>query len=78
MNRCQGTPWSEELDGKELHGAAGDGLDPRESTVSCTSSTQKQNYPFTSICECGIVLFLGGGASYVFFLLPDCLFPCEL
>ena len=23
VNECQGTPWSEELDGKELHGALG-------------------------------------------------------
>ena len=23
MSGCQGTPWSEELDGKELHGALG-------------------------------------------------------
>ena len=28
MNGCQGTPWSEELDGKELHGAAGGDLEP--------------------------------------------------
>ena len=39
VNGCQGVPWSEELDGKELHGAAGGDLDPRESAVSCTSST---------------------------------------
>ena len=33
INGCQGTPWSEELDGKELHGALGGecGLEPRGS-----------------------------------------------
>ena len=39
---CQGTPWSEELDGKELHEAAGGDLEPRESTVSCRSLTRSQ------------------------------------
>ena len=44
VNGCQGTPWSEELDGKELHGAL-DGkcdLELRESAVSWTSSTWSQ------------------------------------
>ena len=40
IDGCQGTPWSEELDGKELHGAAGGDLEPRESAVSCTSLTR--------------------------------------
>ena len=41
VNGCEGTPWSEEPGGKELHGALGGEDDPelRESTVSCTSST---------------------------------------
>ena len=43
INRCQGTPWSEELDGKELHGAAGGDLEPRESAVSSTSSTRTRH-----------------------------------
>ena len=34
MNRCQGTPSSEELHGKELHGAPGGDLEPREPAVS--------------------------------------------
>ena len=29
VNRCQGAPWSEKIDGKELHGAAGGDLEPR-------------------------------------------------
>ena len=41
---CQGTPWSEELHGKELHGALGGecNLEPRGSAVSCTLSTRSQ------------------------------------
>ena len=27
VNECQGTPWSEELDGKKLHGALGGDYD---------------------------------------------------
>ena len=36
VNGCQGTPWSEELDGKELYGALDDecDLDTRRSVVS--------------------------------------------
>ena len=38
VNGCQGTPRSEELDVKKLHGAAGGEYDrePRESAISCT------------------------------------------
>ena len=36
VNRCQGTPWSEKLDGEKLHGAAG--CDINECTVSSKSS----------------------------------------
>ena len=36
---CQGTSWSEELDGKELHGIACGDLEPREPAASSTSST---------------------------------------
>ena len=39
-NGCQTMPWSEELGGKKLHGAADGDLEPRESDVSCTSSTR--------------------------------------
>ena len=40
VNGCQGRPWSEELDSKELHGALGDecDLELRESPVSWSSS----------------------------------------
>ena len=41
MNGCQGTPWSKELDGKEIHRVPGGDLEPRESAVSCTSSTRR-------------------------------------
>ena len=39
------TPWSEELYGKELHGALGGecDLEPRGSAVSCTLSTRSQS-----------------------------------
>ena len=43
INECQGTPWSEELDSKELHGALGGECDmePRGSTLFLyTESTQ--------------------------------------
>ena len=44
VSGCQGTPWSEELDGKELYGAlGGEGdLETRESIVFCTSSSWSQ------------------------------------
>ena len=58
INGCQETPWSEELDRKELHGAAGGEYDrePRRSTLSCTRSphnpSRHQRY--------GIMLVLKG------------------
>ena len=66
INGCQGTPWSEELDGKELHGAAGGDLEPRESAVFCTSSTPRQSINFTSIYKSSITLF-GGGVFLAYF-----------
>ena len=44
VNGCQGTPWGEKLDGKELHGALGDecDLEPRGSAVSWASSASGQ------------------------------------
>ena len=42
MDGCQGSSWSEELDGKELHGVAGGDLEQREPAVSWTSSTWSQ------------------------------------
>ena len=44
VNGCQGTAWSGELDGKELHGVlVGEcDLEPRGSTVSWTSLTWSQ------------------------------------
>ena len=44
INRCQGTPWSEELDSKELHGAA-DGEYDREPRGSAHSCTRSQHNP---------------------------------
>ena len=38
VNECQGAPWSEKLDGKEIHEAAC-GLELRGPAVSYTSST---------------------------------------
>ena len=45
VNGCQRTPWREELDGKELHGALGDecgflDIVDLESTHLSTSTTQ--------------------------------------
>ena len=45
VSGCKGTPWwSEQLDGKKLHGALGDECDlkPRESVISWTASTESQ------------------------------------
>ena len=44
VNRYQGAPWSKELDGKELRGAAGGEYDQklRESASLCISSTRSQ------------------------------------
>ena len=64
---CQGTPWSEELDGEELHEAAGGDLEPRESTVSCTSLTRSQP-TFHHLQVWYYAAFRG-----LFFLLPHCL-----
>ena len=55
VDGCQGTPWSEELDGKELQGSL-DGeydLEPRGSVVSWTSSTWSTHpSTFTSVVLC--------------------------
>ena len=42
VSGSQGTPWSEKLDGKELHGELGGecDLEPRGSALFCTSSTR--------------------------------------
>ena len=44
VSAYQGTPWSEERDGKELHRGLGGQYDfePRGSAVSCTLLTQSQ------------------------------------
>ena len=44
VNECQGTPWSEEFDGKELHGALGDecDLEPKGCAGSCALLTRSQ------------------------------------
>ena len=53
VNWCQGAPWSEELDGKELHRAARGDLEPRESAVSCTSPTWSTRLlPSASVVLC--------------------------
>ena len=56
VNGYQGAPWSEELDGKELHGAACD-LGLRGSVVFYTSSTWKSTHlsPSTSVVFCWVV-----------------------
>ena len=40
INGCQRTPWTDEIDGKEFHGALGGeyDLEPRGSIFSCTRS----------------------------------------
>ena len=56
--RMQGTPWSEEFDGKELHGAAGGDYDlkPRGSVFPA----HRVNITLPSIYKCSIILFLKG------------------
>ena len=77
MNECQGTPWNEEFDGNELHGAAGGDLEPRGSAVSCTSSTRSQPALYHLQVWCyygfkGVVLFID---RLYFCTIPDCIFP---
>ena len=57
-NICQGTPWSEELDGKKLHEAlSGEyDLEPRGSVFSSTPSGANTTLP--SIYKCGVMLVL--------------------
>ena len=50
VSGCKGPSWSEELDGMELHGRTGGDLEPRESAVSCTSSTRSQT-PFEHLLQ---------------------------
>ena len=53
VNGYQGAPWSEELDGKELHRAVSGDLESRESAVSCASSTWSiRLLPSTSVVLC--------------------------
>ena len=55
MNVCQGTPWSEELDSKELHKATiGDyNLESRGSSFSCTWS---QHNPSKHLQKIGVMM----------------------
>ena len=70
MDGCQGEPWSEELDNKELHGAAGGNLEPREPAVSCTWSTWSTRLsPFTSVV---LLLILKGWGFDRLFEVPYC------
>ena len=61
VNRCLGTPWSELLDGKELHGVTWWRLRSGAERIPCfmyivdTESTQ-----FPSTYMCSIVLILKG------------------
>ena len=53
MRGCEGAPWSNKVDGKELHGATGGDLDSRESTIFFTSSTWSTRLsPSTSVVLC--------------------------
>ena len=63
VNECQGAPCSEELDGKELHGALGDDydLESRGSVFFLCFSSRRQHINSTSIYGRGIMLILGGG-----------------
>ena len=63
VNRCQGTPCSEKLDGEKLHGAAGCDMEPRESTVSSKSSVRTIHQLHKHLQECGIILFSRGAVS---------------
>ena len=66
INRCQGTPWSEEQDGKGLHGVISlvastvySREDPFFPAHQVSSRRLHINSP--SIYKCGIMLFLKGG-----------------
>ena len=65
VNGCQGTPWSEELDGKELHGALDDecDLEPRGSAISQTSSKWSIHLLTYTSSLGGIMLILKGWRS---------------
>ena len=61
VNGCQGTPWSEKLDGKELHGAAWWRLRSGTERVRCflyVVDTESTCLP--SIYKHGIILILEG------------------
>ena len=46
----------------------------RENPLFLVRRQHGQDINSTSIYDCGIMLFLGGGVSCAFFLLLDCLF----
>ena len=71
VNGCQGTPLSEELDGKELHGVDGGEHDrePRQFALFCTRS----QHNLSRHLRCGIMLVLTGVV-----LLHDPLYSCSI
>ena len=61
VNGCLGTPWSEELDGKELYGAAWWRLRSGADRILCfIYITNTESTKFLSIYICGIMLILKG------------------
>ena len=64
INGCYGTPWSEELDGKKLHGElCGEyDLEPRGS-VFFLYTVSKSHTALPGIYKCGIMLVLKGRCS---------------
>ena len=60
VNGCQGTPWSEKLDSKELHGAAWWRLRSGAERTHCFLYIVNTVNPSFIICKCGIMLILKG------------------
>ena len=60
VNGCQGTPWSEELDGKELHGVAWWRLRSGAERIRCFLCIVDTESTLSSIYKCGILLILVG------------------
>ena len=69
VNGCQGTPWSEEFDGEELHGAAWWRLRSGAERVHCfIYIVDTESIYLPSICKRGNMLFL----KEVVFLFITC------
>ena len=61
INGCQGTPWSEELDDKELHGALGGEYDlEQRGSAFFLYTVSRSHTAFPGVYKCGIIMVLKG------------------